>query len=120
MKHLIALLLLSLLLLPFLSQAQGLAQKEQIATKLLTELRSSKDDLQTEKLHAEFKKAMAELVRSKDFFDFPLQSLKIADLKSNDQTLQYLQRFCFAQRRRKGTRFGPRINGHPRPLQQQT
>ncbi len=90
MKHLIALLLFSLLLLPFLSQAQGLAQKEQIATKLLTELRSSKDDVQTQKLHAEFKKAMAELVRSKDFFDFPLQGLKIADLKSNDQTVRLL------------------------------
>ena len=90
MKHLIALLLLSLLLLPFLSQAQGLAQKEQVATKLLTELRSSKDDVQTQKLHAEFKKAMAELVRSKDFFDFPLQGLKIADLKSNDQTVRLL------------------------------
>jgi hypothetical protein len=90
MKHLIALLLLSLLLLPFFSQAQGLAQKEQMATKLLTELRSSKDDVQTQKLHAEFKKAMAELVRSKDFFDFPLQGLKIADLKSNDQTVRLL------------------------------
>ena len=90
MKHHIALLLLTLLLLPFLSQAQGLAQKEQIATKLLTELRSSKDDVQTQKLHAEFKKAMAELVRSKDFFDFPLQGLKIADLKSNDQTVRLL------------------------------
>ncbi|MEN9993950.1 MAG: hypothetical protein RL762_607 [Bacteroidota bacterium] len=90
MKHLLALLILSLLLLPSLSQAQGLAQKEQIATKLLTELRSSKDDFQTQKLHAEFKKAMAELVRSKDFFDFPLQGLKIADLKSNDQTVRLL------------------------------
>ena len=90
MKHLIALLLLSLLLLPFFSQAQGLAQKEQMASKLLTELRSSKDDVQTQKLHAEFKKAMADLVRSKDFFDFPLQGLKIADLKSNDQTVRLL------------------------------
>ena len=33
---------------------------------------------------------MSELVRSKDFFDFPLQALKIADLKSNDQTVRLL------------------------------
>ena len=90
MRHLIALLLLSLLLLPFFSQAQGLAQKEQEAYQLLTALRSSKDDTQTQKLHADFKKAMSELVRSKDFFDFPLQALKIADLKSNDQTVRLL------------------------------
>lgn len=90
MKHLIALLLLSLLLLPFFSQAQGLAQKEQVVSQLLTELRASKDDTRTQKLHADFKKSMAELVRSKDFFDFPLQALKIADLKSNDQTVRLL------------------------------
>jgi hypothetical protein len=90
MRHLIALFLLSLLLLPFFSQAQGLAQKEQEAYKLLSALRSSKDDTQTQKLHADFKKAMSELVRSKDFFDFPLQALKVADIKSNDQTVRLL------------------------------
>jgi hypothetical protein len=90
MKHLIALLFFTLLLLPFLSQAQGLAQKEQEAFQLLTALRSSKEDTQTQKLHAEFKKVMSALVRSKDFFDFPLQALKIADIKSNDQTVRLL------------------------------
>ena len=72
------------------SCAQGLAQKEQVASQLLTDLRSSTDDSKSLSLHAEFKKAMAELVRSKDFFDYPLQSLKIADLRSSDESVRLL------------------------------
>ncbi|MEY5001760.1 MAG: hypothetical protein RLZZ211_1796 [Bacteroidota bacterium] len=90
MKHTIALLLFSLLLLPVVSQAQDLAQKEQVAVQLLTELRASTDDDKTLQLHTAFKKAMSELVRSKDFFDYPLQSLKIADLRSTDESVRLL------------------------------
>ena len=90
MKHTIALLLFSLLLLPVVSQAQDLAQKEQVAVQLLTELRASTDDDKTLQMHTAFKKAMSELVRSKDFFDYPLQSLKIADLRSTDESVRLL------------------------------
>lgn len=90
MKHTIALLLFSLLLLPVISQAQDLAQKEQVAVQLLTELRASTDDDKTLQMHTAFKKAMSELVRSKDFFDYPLQSLKIADLRSTDESVRLL------------------------------
>ncbi len=88
MKRPFALLLFILLLLSVDSRAQGLAQKEQVASQLLTDLRSSTDDSKSLSLHAEFKKAMAELVRSKDFFDYPLQSLKIADLRSSDESVR--------------------------------
>jgi hypothetical protein len=90
MKHTIALLLFSLLLLPVVSQAQDLAKKEQVAVQLLTELRASTDDDKTLQMHTAFKKAMSELVRSKDFFDYPLQSLKIADLRSTDESVRLL------------------------------
>ena len=90
MKRPFALLLFILLLLSVDSRAQGLAQKEQVASQLLTDLRSSTDDSKSLSLHTEFKKAMAELVRSKDFFDYPLQSLKIADLRSSDESVRLL------------------------------
>jgi hypothetical protein len=90
MKHSIALLLFSLLLLPVVSQAQDLAQKEQVAVQLLTELRASTDDDKTLQTHTAFKKAMSELVRSKDFFDYPLQNLKIADMRSTDESVRLL------------------------------
>lgn len=84
------LLLYALSLLTTVCTAQGLVQKEQFALQLLTALRSSTTDNQTLKIHTEFQKAMSELVRSKDFFNTPLQALKIADIKSNDQTLRLL------------------------------
>jgi hypothetical protein len=90
MKHLIAFFLVSFLLFPLVGLTQGLVQKEQVAAKLLNELRSSTDDDQTLRIHTEFKKAMSELVRTKDFFDTPLQALKIADIKSNDQNVRLL------------------------------
>jgi hypothetical protein len=90
MKRPFALLLFILLLLSVDSRAQGLAQKEQVASQLLTDLRSSTDDSKSLSLQAEFKKAMAELVRSKDFFDYPLQTLKIADLRSSDESVRLL------------------------------
>lgn len=90
MKHLIAFLQLMFLLLPFVSLADDLAQKEQIATQLLNKLRTSKNDYQTQQLHIEFKTAMSALVRSKEFFDYQLQSLQIADLKSNNKTIRVL------------------------------
>jgi hypothetical protein len=90
MKLPFALLLFSLLLFPVDIQAQGLAQKEQLATQLLADLRASTDDNKSLAIHAEFKKVMSDLVRSKDFFEHPLQSLKIADLRSSDQTVRLL------------------------------
>lgn len=89
MKHLLALNLF-LIWLPFSSLGQSLAQKEQAAVQALSALRSANNDEQISTLHLAFKKAMSELVRSKDFFDLPLQQLKIADIKSTDQTVRLL------------------------------
>ena len=90
MKLLIALILSTSSLFVSFAWSQELAQKEQEASKLLAALRSSTDDNQTLRIHTEFKKAMSELVRAKDFFDTPLQALKIADIKSTDQTVRLL------------------------------
>jgi hypothetical protein len=89
MKHLLALNLF-IILLPFSSLAQSLAQKEQAAVQALSALRNANSDEQISALHLAFKKTISELVRSKDFFDFPLQQLKIADIKSTDQTVRLL------------------------------
>ena len=90
MKLLFALILSTSSLFVSFTWSQGLAQKEQEASKLLAALRASTDDNQTLQAHLAFKKAMSELVRSKDFFDSPLQALQIADIKSADQTLRLL------------------------------
>jgi hypothetical protein len=90
MKLSIALPLFISLLCTSLAWSQELAQKEQQASKLLAQLRASTDDNQTLRFHSDFKKAMSELVRTKDFFDTPLQALRIADIKSADQTIRLL------------------------------
>jgi hypothetical protein len=72
------------------SHAQDLLPKEHKAAELLTQIRNSKDDAITDSLHIAFKKAMSDLVRSKGFFDYPLKELKIADIKSADQTVRVL------------------------------
>lgn len=90
MKHFIAFLLFVSLLLPFCTHAQSWAQKEQAAYELLTAMRASTDDNKTLRLHNEFKKALSEIVRAKDFFENPFKILKIGDIKSEDQTVRVL------------------------------
>lgn len=76
--------------LPLLCLGQGLVQKEQTAVQALGSLRKATSDSEINRLHQQFKLAMSDLVRTKGFFDFTLQELKIADIKSADQTVRLL------------------------------
>jgi len=88
MKQYLALIVVCL---TFLSgYAQDLAAQEHEAAVILSQIRSSKDDAQTDAAHLAFKKAMGNLVKSKGFFDYNFKELKIADLRSADQTVRLL------------------------------
>lgn len=83
-------LLILLVILPTYSFAQSLGDKEKIAVNKLMELRSAKNEGEIKKLHADFKLAISDLVHSKGFFDYALNELKIADIKSADKTVRLL------------------------------
>lgn len=70
--------------------AQDISALEHDAAVLLNQLRSTKEDAQTDQLHLAFKKAMANLVKDKGFFEYALKELQIADLRSADQNVRIL------------------------------
>ena len=70
--------------------AQDISTLEHEAAEILAKIRASQEDAQTDQLHLAFKKSMAALVKNKGFFDYTLKELRIADLRSADQTVRLL------------------------------